>query len=886
MRPLFFLFLLVGVPGIFFAQSTEFKHYATEFDSLYKAYQDEAALKKAAEWDRAVIKKYGENSVERALPLADSAWILSKLLSKYHEANPLYEKSIQLMELAKVDSMDAYAFIVQNFGLSKWKEGKIAESIVLLEKAVNARNRWLGADHLLTLKANGSLAYSYYTGEKYALAEAKYQSGIATLERLKLTDNTLYMEYLRAFAELLTDENRFSKALDYREKCIIFCQKKFGTDHEVTHQAHYGLSRTLYAAGRMDEAEPIIQELVLVAKPKIKYLSLSALGTVQLKLGLLEEALVNMEQYLQFLKQPKEYNPTRYATVCVNIADIFYLKNELGKADSLRIEALETFAKMGSDTSSVYLNILLSRAYSAVRQNPLDEAQLFLEKINAQYQPQINADSLLTETWLMLNGWLAFRKSDYLKAYDFFTRCSNVLRLESDNRPDNLKLRAMAALELNKLEEVRSIFQELFALNQSKAQKNFSILSDRERQQFFKKFKSTGDFLATVQMQKPTTALEETLTNLQLFSKNILEKTTRKTQDFVQNSSDSSLHILHQQWLDAHDKVNFAYHLSPEKMALRGLDLNKLESEANDLEKALVRKGVPMIQKTKEPEWTDIRDNLRDSEAAVDVMRFQVFKNDLYQDTAVYVFSVIKPGATRPELIFLENGNEIESFVAGQYQNEITQKKELSANLYQKMWAPVAAHLQGVKTVYFSPDGIFHKINLNTLRAADGTYVLDNIQIKQVTNLRNLLDRGQENTGSEPGMAVMFGNPAFKTGANSAASSTPADLTSRTPLYRDIAEDAKGDFHLSPLPGSEREVNAIAQKLTGKNWQTAVFTGAQATEDTLKKLKSPKVLHIATHGYFLNFEKTSSAIGFTSSHAGKNPAFRGCLNLKHFARRN
>ena len=200
--------------------------------------------------------------------------------------------------------------------------------------------------------------------------------------------------------------------------------------------------------------------------------------------------------------------------------------------------------------------------------------------------------------------------------------------------------------------------------------------------------------------------------------------------------------------------------------------------------------------------YTDIQAKLGPNEAVVEVLRFNKLDQFDYSDSVSYAYLIIKPGKLQPDLVFCHNGNELETFVIGQYQNEITRKKDLSSNLFEKMWAPVAAHLQGVKTVYFSPDGIFHKINLNTLRTAEGTYLLENIKIKQITNLRNILDHGQEIAGSDPGLAVLIGNPAFKTDPISTKSDTQADLGVRTPLYRDITEDAKGDFHLTPLPGS------------------------------------------------------------------------------------
>ena len=50
-----------------------------------------------------------------------------------------------------------------------------------------------------------------------------------------------------------------------------------------------------------------------------------------------------------------------------------------------------------------------------------------------------------------------------------------------------------------------------------------------------------------------------------------------------------------------------------------------------------------------------------------------------------------------------------------------------------------------------------------------------------------------------------------------------------------------------PLPGAADEVRALKELLP-----TATFlTGAQATEAALRRVNGPRLLHVATHGFFL-----------------------------------
>src|SRR5262249_50057244 len=67
-----------------------------------------------------------------------------------------------------------------------------------------------------------------------------------------------------------------------------------------------------------------------------------------------------------------------------------------------------------------------------------------------------------------------------------------------------------------------------------------------------------------------------------------------------------------------------------------------------------------------------------------------------------------------------------------------------------------------------------------------------------------------------------------------------------------------------PLPGTEKEGRAIGAALPG----SALRMGEQATEAAVKAARAPKILHIATHGFFL------------SDPSDENPLLRAGLALE------
>jgi CHAT domain-containing protein len=57
------------------------------------------------------------------------------------------------------------------------------------------------------------------------------------------------------------------------------------------------------------------------------------------------------------------------------------------------------------------------------------------------------------------------------------------------------------------------------------------------------------------------------------------------------------------------------------------------------------------------------------------------------------------------------------------------------------------------------------------------------------------------------------------------------------------------DLHFDRLPGTREEVQTI-QSLFGKD-QSELYIGKDAIEEVLRIMKAPRILHLATHGFFL-----------------------------------
>jgi CHAT domain-containing protein len=60
----------------------------------------------------------------------------------------------------------------------------------------------------------------------------------------------------------------------------------------------------------------------------------------------------------------------------------------------------------------------------------------------------------------------------------------------------------------------------------------------------------------------------------------------------------------------------------------------------------------------------------------------------------------------------------------------------------------------------------------------------------------------------------------------------------------------RGGFTAALLPGTKKEIQAISELFQPKKWEIQRYLENEANESNVKALQHPRILHIATHGYF------------------------------------
>jgi CHAT domain-containing protein len=260
-----------------------------------------------------------------------------------------------------------------------------------------------------------------------------------------------------------------------------------------------------------------------------------------------------------------------------------------------------------------------------------------------------------------------------------------------------------------------------------------------------------------------------------------------------------------------------------------------------------------------------------------------VFSREVIK-TPRYAALIITPASTVPDLVVLANGEELEGKYAKYYQNmiKLKGKDEIS---YAQYWDKIAERLKGISKVYFSADGVYNSINLNTLyNSATGKYLVDELNIRLLANTSDIVNLDHGKIALANMNAALIGYPDYY---NSGAENTKEEkknVVDYSVLKSDTSQRFMSGNKVSELPGTKTEIEKIEATLAANKVKVIKHISGSASEDNLKKLSSPYILHIATHGFFLTHTSSSQnnergITGVSNALLKENPLFRAGLLL-------
>ncbi|MEQ1558278.1 MAG: CHAT domain-containing protein [Methyloglobulus sp.] len=164
--------------------------------------------------------------------------------------------------------------------------------------------------------------------------------------------------------------------------------------------------------------------------------------------------------------------------------------------------------------------------------------------------------------------------------------------------------------------------------------------------------------------------------------------------------------------------------------------------------------------------------------------------------------------------------------------------KTLLAEIYSLVLKPLESRFAPDKNLIISPDGDLNRLPFAAMITGEGNYLIEKHKLNYVSSARDLL---HTSSAKPPALELaLLAAPAYDEKLQQTGGGNYSAVRAR-------------DFSkmFQPLPGTLNEMQDIPPLVKGKQ---LVLQGSEATESALRQLNSPRILHLATHGFFLSDE--------------------------------
>ncbi|UFP94467.1 CHAT domain-containing tetratricopeptide repeat protein [Gloeobacter morelensis] len=213
----------------------------------------------------------------------------------------------------------------------------------------------------------------------------------------------------------------------------------------------------------------------------------------------------------------------------------------------------------------------------------------------------------------------------------------------------------------------------------------------------------------------------------------------------------------------------------------------------------------------------------------------------------------------------------------GDPQVPVAQVRRIARQLHRRLMQPVVERLpSGTRHLLLSADGTLHLLPFAALLDERNRYLVEDFAIGYLDSGRELLRLGSGQPLSRQPPLILADPDYRRTGLASARRTKGSART--VPALRSV--DLFRLPPLPPLPGTGREARKLASLLP----DARVLTGRRATENILKQTPAPRILHLATHGFFLDAVTISGQA--PPAVVSENPLLRSGLAMAGFDARS
>src|SRR6266545_513965 len=675
------------------------------------------------------------------------------------------------------------------------RAGKYDEALPLVERVLQTREMALGAEHRDVAAAINRLAELYWQKSDYAKAEPLHQRALAIREKAFGPEHPEVASSLNNLANLYRRKGDYTRAESLLLRALAIREKAFGPEH-------------LYVAGSLNNLANIYSDRGDDAKAEPLY---------QRALAIHEKAL-------------GPDHPS-VALILYTFASFYLYRKEYVKAEPLCRRALDIYEKALGPEHPEVANALsnLGSVYRAMGEDA--KAEPLYQRALSIWEKTLGPEHPFTALTLTNLAVLYATAGDLAQAIRLQLRADAIVE-------HNLRLNLAPGSERQKLAYLNRLLYETrvtISLHSQTAPNDPEALELAFTTWLRRKGRGLDAMADTIAVLRRRAAPEDQ----QLFDQ-LAEARSQLATLMLGNSGAVNPEVYRAQ-------------------------LNSITSKVEELEASLSARSAEFRTQSQPVTLAAVQSAIPADSALVE---FAFYRPDKLlagkQKPPCYLAYLLAPQG-RPQWVDLGEAaavdRAVEAWRRALRDPHRTDVKRLARAVDDKVMRPVRALLQSsgaemrgkTRRLLISPDGSLNLVPFAALVDEQGRYLIERYSINYLVSGRDLvrLQAHQPDQSGQPS-AVIVADPDYGEMAGVIASrKRDVGLPSVAPQSAG-SNVSLSQIYFPPLRGTAGEAQALKTILG----QTTVLTRGQATEAALKRVRSPRILHVATHGFFLRDQES------------------------------
>ena len=792
----------------------------------------------------------GAPSIARSL---EEIGLVLQRKGDYELAGAHIRRAAAIQEAANIDH-PAYARTLNLVAQQLWFEGHFLESRIASERAVEVAERTLRPDHPTV-----ALSLRYLAATLAALGDLRQslalkERALTLAERNFGATHHVTGEYLHALGFAEFDNGDYAKARRHLQQALSIYEARYGMWHEYVASALTVLALTDtglgdYTNARRDQARAVaINARVGGANHPFVATALTELATVYRAQGLPNQAIPLLERALTIREKALGPNHTDVARTLADLSAMLTQAGRPARAQQLASRALRICDRLDTSdepecatVSALYAEIQQRRGdYAAAKEHYERAFQTRLKVFGISHPLTAEAEEGLAVTFAGLGEGASAIES----ALEAEAAARQHLRLTLRNLPERQSL-TYAATRPKGLDLAMSLSgtdAQATARVFDAVVRGRALVLDEMAARNQTRSNTSGDLAP---LWAALTSARQRLANLV-----VRGPSDQRLEQYLKLVDDARREKERAETALADRSATFRNELSREEI---GVDAVRRALPLGSALVAFVRYDRTIVADTRTASGTPGK-RLRM------VPSYMAFVAHSERPDVSMV--PLGAAASLDPLVARWHAETTGIIQASSSTSAESSYRIAGAELRRRVWDPVAAHVKDAINVFVVPDGSLNVVTLAALPTGRTTYLIDNGPvIHYLSAERDLVTSSAHST---PGRGLLaLGGAAFDDptvfGAGRAVPKAGIVPTSAASGTRGACGDLQS-LRFGPLEATSREVQDVASLWTGSPVE---LLENRAANERVFKQSAPgrRVLHLATHGFFLGSDCATAPVG-------------------------